>query len=92
MTLLDPAERTDTGVQAQTELLAAPAPEPRTLFESSWRDYIFAEVWTRPGLDRRSRYLICHLRRDLRGHAGRDARWLHPRCTDARRADARRTA
>jgi 4-carboxymuconolactone decarboxylase len=42
----------------QTELLGAPAPEPGTLFEASWRDYVFAEVWTRPGLDRRSRYLI----------------------------------
>jgi 4-carboxymuconolactone decarboxylase len=33
-------------------------PEPSTLFESSWRDYVFTEVWTRPGLDRRSRYWI----------------------------------
>lgn len=58
MTLLNPAERTRIGVQQQTELLGAPAPQPRTLFECSWRDYVFAEVWTRPGLDRRSRYLI----------------------------------
>ncbi len=58
MTLLNPAERTRIGVQQQTELLGAPAPPPRTLFESSWQDYVFAEVWTRPGLDRRSRYLI----------------------------------
>src|SRR6266481_701097 len=58
MSLLDPAERARIGVQQQTQLLGASAPEPRTLFESSWRDYVFAEVWTRPGLDRRSRYLI----------------------------------
>jgi 4-carboxymuconolactone decarboxylase len=58
MSLLDPAERTRIGLQQQTELLGAPAPEPRTLFESSWRDYVFAEVWARDGLDRRSRYLI----------------------------------
>jgi 4-carboxymuconolactone decarboxylase len=45
-------------MRQQTELLGAPAPEPATLFEASWRDYVFAEVWTRPGLDRRSRYLI----------------------------------
>jgi len=57
-TLLDPVERTQTGVRYQTELLATPAPEPRTLFEASWRDYVFAEVWSRPGLDRRSRFLI----------------------------------
>ena len=54
----DPAERTRTGVRQQSELTGAPAPEPATLFEASWRDYVFAEVWTRPGLDRRSRYLI----------------------------------
>ncbi len=58
MSLLDPAQRTRTGVQQQTELLGAPAPEPKTLLEASWRDYVFAEVWTRPGLDRRSRFLI----------------------------------
>jgi 4-carboxymuconolactone decarboxylase len=58
MSLLDPAERTRTGVSRQSELLGAPAPEPGTVFEASWRDYVFAEVWTRPGLDRRSRYLI----------------------------------
>lgn len=58
MSLLDPKARSERGVQQQAQLLAAPAPEPATLFESSWRDYIFAEVWTRPGLDLRSRYLI----------------------------------
>jgi 4-carboxymuconolactone decarboxylase len=58
MSLLDPAQRTRTGVHQQSELLAAPAPEPGTLLEASWRDYVFAEVWTRPALDRRSRYLI----------------------------------
>jgi 4-carboxymuconolactone decarboxylase len=56
--MLDPAERTRAGSRQQTELLAAPAPEPCTLFESSWRDYVFAEIWTRPGLDRRSRFVI----------------------------------
>ena len=58
MTLRDPAERTRIGAQQQTELLGVSAPEPRTLVEASWRDFIFAEVWTRPGLDRRSRFLI----------------------------------
>jgi 4-carboxymuconolactone decarboxylase len=58
MSLLDPAERSRGGEQRQTELLGVPAPKPNTLFESSWRDYIFAEVWARPGLDRRSRYWI----------------------------------
>ena len=58
MSLLDPSDRARVGRQQQEQLLGAPAPEPRTLFESSWRDYVFAEVWTRPGLDRRSRYFI----------------------------------
>ncbi|HMK85830.1 MAG TPA: carboxymuconolactone decarboxylase family protein [Steroidobacteraceae bacterium] len=58
MSLLDPAERTRIGAEKQTELLGARAPAPRTLMEASWRDYVFAEVWTRPGLDLRSRYFI----------------------------------
>ena len=58
MSLLDPSERARIGKQQQERLLGAPAPEPRTLFEASWRDYVFAEVWTRPGLDHRSRYFI----------------------------------
>jgi 4-carboxymuconolactone decarboxylase len=56
--LLDPVERSRSGAKNQTDLLGAPAREPRTLLEASWRDYIFSEVWTRPGLDRRSRFLI----------------------------------
>lgn len=58
MSLLDPAERMARGVERQAALTAAPAPEPRTLYEESWRDYVFAEVWTRPGLDLRARFLI----------------------------------
>ena len=58
MVLLDPGERTRRGAERQATLLGGPAHEPATLFEASWRDYVFAEVWTRPGLDLRSRYLI----------------------------------
>jgi 4-carboxymuconolactone decarboxylase len=58
MTLKDPAERTRTGVLKQTEALGVPAAAPATLVETSLRDFVFAEVWTRPGLDRRSRFLI----------------------------------
>lgn len=58
MSRLDPAERMRVGVENQSKLLGAPAPVPRTPLEASWRDYVFAEVWTRPGLDRRSRFLI----------------------------------
>jgi 4-carboxymuconolactone decarboxylase len=58
MSLRDPAERTRLGMQQQSELLGVPAALPRTLLEASWRDFLFSEVWTRPGLDRRSRFLI----------------------------------
>jgi 4-carboxymuconolactone decarboxylase len=58
MTLLDPDKRIETGRATQTAILAGPAPEPTTPYEASWRDFLFAEVWTRPALDRRSRFLI----------------------------------
>lgn len=58
MTLLDPGRRTATGLAVQAEVTGATAPAPTTLLEESWRDYIFAEIWSRVGLDRRSRYLI----------------------------------
>jgi 4-carboxymuconolactone decarboxylase len=58
MLLQDPAQRTARGAHNQTELLGSPAPQPTSLMQSAWRDYIFAEVWNRPGLDRRSRFLI----------------------------------
>ena len=58
MSLLDPAERTARGAKLQAELTGMPAAEPATLVQASWRDYVFAEVWARPGLDLRSRFLI----------------------------------
>ena len=58
MSRLDPAERSARGRVAQAELVAAQPPEPKTLWDSSWPDYVYAEVWTRPGLDLRARFLI----------------------------------
>lgn len=58
MTLLDPEERSARGAKLQAELTGAPASAPSTLLEASWRDYVYAEVWARPGLDLRSRFLI----------------------------------
>ena len=58
MSLADPAERSQRGAATQAALTGAPASAPQTLLEASWRDFIFAEIWTRPGLDLRARYLI----------------------------------
>jgi 4-carboxymuconolactone decarboxylase len=58
MNLLDPAERTARGAKLQAELTGVATAEPTTLFQASWRDYVYAEVWARPALDLRSRFLI----------------------------------
>jgi 4-carboxymuconolactone decarboxylase len=58
MSLLDPAQRSARGLAIQAEVTGQPAPAPTTLLEESWRDFVFAEVWSRPELDRRARYLI----------------------------------
>ena len=58
MALLDPKERSDRGLAIQSEVIGQPANPASTPVEESWRDFIFAEVWSRPGLDRRARYLI----------------------------------
>ena len=56
--LLDPAARSALGLATQAEAIGAPAPDPVTPLQASWRDFVFAEVWSRPGLDRRARFLI----------------------------------
>lgn len=58
MNLQDPAKRIETGRAKQAEILHGLEDEPATPYECSWRDFIFAEIWTRPGLDLRSRFLI----------------------------------
>lgn len=58
MSLLDPKERSERGAKLQADLTMRPASEPATPVEASWRDFIYSEVWARPGLDLRSRFLI----------------------------------
>jgi 4-carboxymuconolactone decarboxylase len=58
MTMLDPKQRTARGLAIQAEVTGQAAPEATTPLQESWRDFVFAEVWSRPGLDRRARYLI----------------------------------
>jgi len=58
MSTFDSLTRTQIGARQHSELLGAAAPDPTTLVESFLREYVFAEVWSRPGLDRRARFLI----------------------------------
>jgi 4-carboxymuconolactone decarboxylase len=58
MTLLDPKIRSERGSAAQADLTGAPPFEPRTPVEASLRDFLYAEIWTRPALDLRARFLI----------------------------------
>ena len=58
MTMLDPAERTARGIATAKEAIGLTLPASVTLHQESWRDFIFAEVWTRPGLPRRARFLV----------------------------------
>ena len=57
MSLLDPKARSKRGLAIQAEVAGKPAPAAATPHEESWRDFVFAEVWERPGLDKRARYL-----------------------------------
>jgi 4-carboxymuconolactone decarboxylase len=56
--LLDNKERSARGSAMQAEVFGQAKAEPRTLFEESWRDFVFAEVWTQPVMPRRARYLV----------------------------------
>lgn len=56
--LLDPKARTARGLAVQADVTGAAAPEAATPVGESWRDFVYAEVWSRPGLERRARYLI----------------------------------
>ncbi len=58
MTMLDPAERSARGAKLQAEYTASEVQVASTPVGQSWRDFIFAEVWSRPGLELRARFLI----------------------------------
>ena len=58
MALLDPRERSELGAKLQAEATGRAAAPPASPYEGSLRDFVFAEVWNRPGLDRRARFLI----------------------------------
>lgn len=56
--LLDNAERSARGAAIGAAVTGAPIGEPLTPWQESWRDFVWAEIWNRPGLDQRSRFLI----------------------------------
>jgi 4-carboxymuconolactone decarboxylase len=56
--LLDPKERAARGAALQEQIYGQKPPAPQTPWEESVRDFVYAEVWSRPDLDRRARFLI----------------------------------
>ena len=56
--LLDNAERSTRGAAVWADVTGQPSGDPATPIQESWRDFVFAEVWARPQLERRARYLI----------------------------------
>lgn len=56
--LLDPKERSARGSALMAKVYGQQPPEPQTPLAESVRDFVYAEVWARPGLDLRSRFLI----------------------------------
>jgi 4-carboxymuconolactone decarboxylase len=58
VTEFDPEQRAARGIRTAAELNMFYPDQPRSLVEAAWRDFVYAEVWTRPGLDRRSRFIV----------------------------------
>ena len=58
MTMLTPKGRSALGAKVQAELTGTAERDAETLLEQSWRDFIYSEVWSRSGLERRARFLI----------------------------------
>lgn len=58
MALNDPETRRATGLATEAQATGRAPREPATLLEESWRDFVWAEVWTRPGLPPRPRHIV----------------------------------
>lgn len=56
--MADETERAERGLKTFEEVLCAPMREPNSPLTEAARDFVMAEVWARPGLDRRSRRWI----------------------------------
>lgn len=55
--MIEPAARSRTGEEIQ-QRVTGKSEAPRTPMELAWRDFVYSEVWTRPGLNLRARFLI----------------------------------
>jgi 4-carboxymuconolactone decarboxylase len=51
-------QRRAVGAALQARLTGTDAAAPHSLIEQSWQDFIYAEIWSRPALDLRARFLI----------------------------------
>ncbi len=58
MPLIEPDEHSATGALLQKTVLGGSADHGSSLYQQASRDFVFAEIWTRPGLDQRARFLI----------------------------------
>jgi len=54
----DQPERAARGSELFTELFGVPYAAPNSPMKAAARDFIFSEVWTRPGLDKKTRFWI----------------------------------
>ena len=52
------SERAQRGADTMKEIIGLSAPPGVSPLVDAGRDFVFAEVWSRPGLDRRSRFWI----------------------------------
>ena len=53
-----PSAEPGPGARAFAALMAVPAPEPAPSTTDTLLDFVFAQVWQRPGLSRRDRWFV----------------------------------
>lgn len=68
MTMLDPKDRTALGAKLQAEYTGSAERAANTPVQESWRDFVYAEIWSRPALDLRSRFFISMAGAAVVGH------------------------
>lgn len=56
--IVDPHERRQRGLELYRQIMAKEHPEPTTPRSATLIDFVFAEIWSRPGITRRERRLI----------------------------------